>query len=245
MKFVLQIIRHVVWTCIKRVGRKFSTAFDTRRSITTETDFSFYKEITFSYLALQVCCYCRFTGVGFKTKIWLLLCHNICSTHRIILFFCASTWDGTDPRFVPKIKTEFSVAFQQKKKLDVYQVLFAQCTLKPRLSNNSYVWIRVKICLLNFLFGDKEHVGLQQVSQCWDLGVLLMSTEDGTMPPGVWNAGQHVCSKINVMYNIFIRCAEFTGIVRVLFLGDVKTFGTLKRRNSVWKSSGSIMFALW
>lgn len=84
-------------------------------------------------------------------------------------------------------------------------------------------------------------MGLLQISQHWDLGILLMKKEDGIVPLGVWNAGQHVCSKINVMYDVFIRFVGFTYIVRVLSLGNVGTFRTPKQR----KSAGSIVFALW
>lgn len=64
------------------------------------------------------------------------------------------------------------------------------------------------------------------ISQLWDLGILLINKEDGRMPLEAWNAGQQICSKTNVTYNIHIRLVWFS---RVVLPGkDTETFRTLK-----------------
>lgn len=75
-----------------------------------------------------------------------------------------------------------------------------------------------------FSFRDGKHVDRLHVSQLWDLGILLMNKEDGMTPLEDCNAGQQVCSKTNVMYNISIRLVWFSYVVRVLPGKDTETF---------------------
>lgn len=107
------------------------------------------------------------------------------------------------------------------------------------LADNDCAWNCVWMPHSAFSFRDRKHVDSLHVIQLWDLGILLMNKENGMMPPEAWNAGQQVCSKTNVMYDICIRLVWFSRVVRVLSGKDAETFRTLKL-NGVWKSLGSI-----
>lgn len=111
--------------------------------------------------------------------------------------------------------------------------------LETCLAENKRVWNCFLIEHSTFSFWEREHLDKLQISQQRDLGILLMNKEDGMMPPEAWNAGQQVCSKTNVMYNICIRLVSFSYAVRVLPSKDAETCRILKLSDVVSKSPGS------
>lgn len=102
-------------------------------------------------------------------------------------------------------------------------IIFETC-----LAENNCAWNCAWMPHSAFSFRDGKHVDRLHIGQLWDLGILLMDKEDGMMSPEVWDAGQQVCSKKNVMYNICIRLVGFSHVVRVLPSKDTKTFRSLK-----------------